>query len=140
MNTREIRQLDIAVRRDFVPHVYRDGQQEQDVKLLSKGLAAMAVQILTGWDRSRAGATVIDGSMDNGIDAIAASKQMNSLFSFNRSGARQVTRPLIRVRQINLSMARRCSGQDCSIASMRGCRYSGPGLRTFFSNPGRALF
>lgn len=59
-----------AIEQDYLDHIHRDGQ-ENDKQLLSRGIAAMAVRVLTGVGILHAVDSGTDGSQDDGIDAIA---------------------------------------------------------------------
>ncbi|WP_083887735.1 AIPR family protein [Nocardia asiatica] len=75
----QISQLSLAVQRDYVPHVHRNGS-ENTKQLLSRGLAAMAVRILTGSDVREAAECGTDGSQDDGIDAIAVHPDGSTIY------------------------------------------------------------
>jgi hypothetical protein len=67
-----LRQVAAAIEREFgscidLADVPQNGRQGS---LLARGLAGLAVQMLTGRDASAAAATIVDGYGDNGIDAI----------------------------------------------------------------------
>ncbi|MER5772472.1 AIPR family protein [Streptomyces sp. NPDC001985] len=49
----------------------RNSETERDRAFLSRAVAATAVRRITGWDRRTCAEAVIDGSRDNGIDAVA---------------------------------------------------------------------
>jgi hypothetical protein len=51
--------------------LYGMTSEQQEPRLLSRALAAQAVRIVTGFSPQEAAATVIDGTADKGIDAIA---------------------------------------------------------------------
>jgi hypothetical protein len=67
-----VRQVAAAIERDFAAHLDLSDVKEHDRKnsLLSRGLAGLAVQMLTGRDPASAAVTVVDGFGDKGIDAI----------------------------------------------------------------------
>jgi hypothetical protein len=67
-----VRQVAAAVEREFGPHLDLSDvvAANRSDCLLSRGLAALAVRIVTGRDAESAATTVVDGFDDNGIDAI----------------------------------------------------------------------
>lgn len=57
---------------------YDDAGREQ--RFLSRALAAEAVRMVTGCDFAAAGAAVIDGDLDQGIDAIAVGESLRDIW------------------------------------------------------------
>ncbi|MHA5047172.1 AIPR family protein [Streptomyces sp. SD15] len=51
----------------------RNSEAERDRAFLSRAVAATAIRRVTGWDHKACAEAVIDGSRDNGIDAVAVS-------------------------------------------------------------------
>lgn len=72
MSTLHVRQVAAAIERDYAAHVDLSdvGEANRANGLLTRGLAALAVQMLTGRDPASAATTIVDGWEDNGIDAI----------------------------------------------------------------------
>lgn len=76
MNPIQIRHVREALQRDFTDRIDLSDidnrpQQERDQAFLSRALAALALQDVTGCDADQAAAGVIDGQDDHGIDAVA---------------------------------------------------------------------
>jgi len=67
-----VRQVAAAIERDLAGELDLSDVRSQDQRnaLLSRGLAALAVRMLTGRDPAAAAVTVVDGFGDRGIDAI----------------------------------------------------------------------
>jgi AIPR protein len=67
-----VRQVAAAIHRDFAHHLDLSDVHPKDQEncLLSRGLSALAVRMLTGRDPAAAAVTVVDGYGDRGIDAI----------------------------------------------------------------------
>jgi hypothetical protein len=72
VSTLHVRQIAAAIERDYAAHVDLTDVAEANKAnaLLTRGLAALAVQMLTGRDPAAAAITIVDGWEDNGIDAI----------------------------------------------------------------------
>jgi len=72
MTSLHVRQVAAAIERDLANHLDLSDVKPQDQQncLLSRGLAALAIQMLTGRESADAGVTVVDGFGDKGIDAI----------------------------------------------------------------------
>jgi hypothetical protein len=70
-----IRQVGAHIQRKIGPCLDLDDVRQRngnlEVATFTRGLAALAVQVLTGFDVEKAATCVIDGFQDNGIDAIA---------------------------------------------------------------------
>ncbi|MFH9401561.1 AIPR family protein [Streptomyces sp. NPDC017638] len=75
--------MDAHIQRKIGPHLDLDDVRKRkgDVHMatLTRGLAALAVQVLTGFDVEQATACVIDGFQDNGIDAIAVDETQSRI-------------------------------------------------------------
>jgi hypothetical protein len=67
-----VKQVAAAIERRYLDliDISDVGEQVRAGALLTRGLAALAVQLVTGRDAAAAAATVVDGGDDNGIDAI----------------------------------------------------------------------
>lgn len=83
MSILHIRQVSAYVQRKVGPHLELDDIRKRngnvDMATLTRGLAALAVQVLTGFDVEKAASCVIDGFQDNGIDAIAVDETQSRI-------------------------------------------------------------
>jgi hypothetical protein len=75
MTALHIKQIATVIQRDYRPlldlaDVASRPAQEQDAIALTRGLAAMAVRLITGCDTAEAARSIVDGFGDNGIDAV----------------------------------------------------------------------
>ncbi|GAA3509184.1 hypothetical protein FHR32_006626 [Streptosporangium album] len=78
-----INQLAAHIRRTLIPHLDLSDLRvpvDGNPASLSRGLAALGVQALTGFDAATAAACVIDGFDDNGIDAVAIDDNHDRIF------------------------------------------------------------
>lgn len=75
MSVLHIHQVGAYIQRKIGPNLDLDDVKKRNGNLqtatLTRGLAALAIQVLTGFDVETAATCVIDGFQDNGIDAIA---------------------------------------------------------------------
>ncbi|WP_371482701.1 AIPR family protein [Kitasatospora sp. NBC_00315] len=74
MSILHIRQIAASIQRTIGPHLDLSdlaGRGDTDSAVLTRGLSALAVQMLTGFSPADAAACVVDGFNDNGIDAVA---------------------------------------------------------------------
>lgn len=81
----QVRQTARALRESFgdlidMSDFESSSEDDQRRALLSRGLAAQAVRMVTGWDAADAAACVIDGRDDNGIDAIAVTSDPGHVY------------------------------------------------------------
>lgn len=78
-----IRQVGAYIQRKIGPHLDLDDVKKRNGDLqtatFTRGIAALAVQVLTGFSVENAAACVIDGFQDNGIDAIAVDEPQSRI-------------------------------------------------------------
>ncbi|MFF4339591.1 AIPR family protein [Kitasatospora sp. NPDC001540] len=78
-----IQQVGAHIQRNIGPYLdlsdVRARNGDMQTSTLTRGLAALAVQVLTGFDAESAAACVIDGFQDNGIDAIAVDENQGKI-------------------------------------------------------------
>lgn len=83
MSVLHVTQIARRVRESFETHIPKDDlkptDQELDIKIQTRCLAAFAVQATTECTELDAGAAVIDGGEDNGLDAVFYSPAQNCL-------------------------------------------------------------
>lgn len=83
MSVLHIRQVGAHIQRKIGPHLDLDDVKKRngdlEAAVLARGLAALAVQALTGFDAEKAATCVIDGFQDNGIDAIAVDEAQSRI-------------------------------------------------------------
>ncbi|MYR91278.1 hypothetical protein GTY41_41810 [Streptomyces sp. SID685] len=83
MSVLHIRQVGAHIQRKVGPHLELDDVRKRngnvETATLTRGLAALAVQVLTGFDVEKATSCVIDGFQDNGIDAIAVDETQSRI-------------------------------------------------------------
>ena len=73
MSNLRVRQIQAKIMERFSPHIdmygISDKDKEREVKIYSRCLAALSIQLATGCTSEEAGRSVWDGGDDNGIDA-----------------------------------------------------------------------
>lgn len=81
MSILHVNQIAARIRTQFEPHVSTAGinplDPAADKQLLSRCLAAYAVQYKTACSDLDAGAAVVDGANDNGVDAVYVNQATN---------------------------------------------------------------
>ncbi|MFD7700334.1 AIPR family protein [Streptomyces caelestis] len=83
MSVLHISQVGAHIQRKIGPHLDLEDVKKRNGDLqavtLTRGLAALAVQVLTGFEADDAAACVIDGFQDNGVDAIAVDETQSRI-------------------------------------------------------------